>query len=783
MPHTKGKALFAGLKQKAQVMDKQEIKALALRYAVCSVVSFVFTRLTLFGVMQGFGFSFAVALPLPYAIVGWIGCLLGEIYEGLDAGTVFYILFLGLWVAVKKYITMTHIPKRYMGVFWQTAVIGAVLLCKTIAAYFLLDLTLLEFLLHFSGAVLQLVLFIASSVFDTAFLVGRKLCDYSRSQMLAAVMLGVTVIAALGRYRFLGITAAGIIAVMAVTAASYRFGCIGGAVSGIIAGMGLLLADMSQIEFVSIMTFGGFLAGLVAGRSKLTAAVSMMTVHYLLVLLYGKPLQMMPLTISTMFGVIAFLGLPATVLDAIQLPRVFDTHAPPMPSADMLAALEKRQQLKLRFAADTVCMLGVSVAELADILKKQVRPDMEQLYAAVEQKLCRRCKRRFQCYGSEYDRIRDSFNDLGGLLVQHVQIQTDSFPQFLKENCVRPNDLILAFTSAYGQMNMLSQKQRQLDRSRALVLEQYAAMDALLKELGETEHLIPDAKTEQVLMELLSKEGYAPAEIDCSKDPNGKRVVDLYYRDKTPPSGELAELMEKHLHMVTDAPVICDGKQLIRMTFYEPPVYGVELAITQKASPGSKVSGDTVVSFYDGRGSFYLLLSDGMGRGKRAALDSMTVCTILSKLLGAGFGWQASLKLLNTSLVIKSAEESLATVDIVKVNLHTGETQFIKAGAASSYWASEKNVSRIRSFTLPLGIVEGIGFDSKRVMASAGDTLLLVSDGVQMQETELAKQIISHQQKPLQALTDCICAEEVSKEQDDRTAAAVRLVLYRSEKS
>ncbi len=779
MANIKGKALLAGLKQKnIPQIDKKAWKALSIRYAIYTVVSFLYTRLTLFGEMNGFGFAFAAALPLPYAIGGWIGCLLGEMLDGFGMQTVFYLAVLAIWVAVKQYLRQTAFPKHYMGVFWQAALLGGVQLVKLALSYFLLDTTLFSFLLQLLGAMLQLILFIGSAVFETAFTVGKRLSDYTASQTMAAVMLGVVLIASLGKYAFMGVTAAGIAAVLVVTMATYRFGCVGGAVSGIVTGMGLLLYDTSQLEFVGIMTFGGFLAGLVAKRSKLTAAVGMMTVHYLLVLLYGKPLQMMALSLSTMLGVIVFLMLPLSVLEGITLPLIFYANAPPGDHT-ALTAIQRQQSLRLEFAADTVCMLGVSVAELADVLKKQVRPDMEQLYASVEQKLCRRCKRRYSCYGSEYDRIRDSFNDLGSLLVEQLQIKADSFPQFLKENCIRPNDLILAFTSVYGQMNLMSQKQRQLDRSRALVLEQYAAMEALLLQLGQDEKLCPDPLLEQALSEMLSKEGYAPAKLSCAKDRRDKMVIDLYYIGKLPPSGELSELLQKHLHITTAAPVICDGKQTIRITFYEPPAYGVELAISQKAS--GKASGDTVVSFYDGRGSFYLLLSDGMGRGKRAALDSMTVCTILSKLLGAGFGWQSSLKLLNTSLVIKSAEESLATVDIIKVDLHTAQTQFIKAGAAASYWASEKNVSRIRSFTLPLGIVEGIGFDSKRVDAAAGDILLLVSDGVEMEETKIAKSIFAHRDKPLQTLTDSLCADTQQEDtkQDDQTAAAIRIIQYK----
>ncbi len=779
MSNTKGKALLTDFKQKVEtVLDKGQLKAVSLRYAFCTVVSFLFTRLLLLGRMNGFGFAFAAALPLPYGIGGWIGCLLGEMFEGFDAGTVFYIAVLGGWMLLKRYLK----AQRRLGIFWQTALLGAVLLLKIAVAYFALDLPLFDFAMQFLGAVLQLVLFIASSVFSSAFTVGKPLSEYSRAQTLAALLLCVTLIASLGRYRFLGITLAGVAAVMAVTVAAHRFGCVGGAAAGVLAGMGVLLSDLTQIEFVGIMMFGGFLSGLAAKRSKLLAAVSMMVIHYLLVLVYGKPLQMMPLTMATMIGVIAFLAVPLGMLEAVVLPDAYTAELFPKQRSAELEKLQRYQQMRMAFAADTVCMLGVSVSELADVLKKEVRPDMEQVCNAVEQKLCKTCRRRFYCFGEDFDRVKESFYAIGSVLQSGGQIGTDSFPQFLKENCILPNELILTYTAAYARTDLVSQKQRQLDRCRALVLEQYGAMEELLRELGEGEGLQPDVMTEQHLSEWLSKEGYAPKQLSCGKNAEDRMFIDLYYAGDLPSERELSELLQKGLKRSFDKPVICDGKTLTRMTFSEPAAYGVQLAVSQKASAKSKHNGDTVVSFYDGRGHFYLLLSDGMGRGKRAALDSMTVCTILSKLLTAGFGVQASLKLLNTTLVIKSTEESLATVDIIRVDLHSGEAMFFKAGAASSYWANEKSVSRIRSFTLPLGIVEGIRFDSKKVAAKEGDILLLCSDGIAAEDESIAKTLFQCRDKPLKQLTDRLCADSAQEQDpDDKTVAAIRILRYQKE--
>ena len=60
-------------------------------------------------------------------------------------------------------------------------------------------------------------------------------------------------------------------------------------------------------------------------------------------------------------------------------------------------------------------------------------------------------------------------------------------------------------------------------------------------------------------------------------------------------------------------------------------------------------------------------------------------CNFVLKLLKAGFGFDAALKLINSALLVKAGDESLATLDIGCIDLYTGNAEFLKAGAACSF--------------------------------------------------------------------------------------------------
>ena len=77
-------------------------------------------------------------------------------------------------------------------------------------------------------------------------------------------------------------------------------------------------------------------------------------------------------------------------------------------------------------------------------------------------------------------------------------------------------------------------------------------------------------------------------------------------------------------------------------------------------------------------GERYIILSDGMGTGKRAKLDSMFAVNLASRLLKAGVSLSTAHRLINSILRVKGWEESFATLDILKLDLCGGIAEFLR---------------------------------------------------------------------------------------------------------
>lgn len=167
----------------------------------------------------------------------------------------------------------------------------------------------------------------------------------------------------------------------------------------------------------------------------------------------------------------------------------------------------------------------------------------------------------------------------------------------------------------------------------------------------------------------------------------------------------------------------------IMMTVIERPNFKMNFGFAQYSAEG-KLCGDTIKVVNDTRGHMIFIISDGMGKGSRAALDGAMGAGLLSKLLSAGFGFDSSLKVVNSALLVKSSDESLATLDCACVDLFTGKCEFYKAGAPLSYIVKNNTINKCELSSMPVGILREIEFAKRTTILNVGDEVIMMSDGV-----------------------------------------------------
>lgn len=160
-----------------------------------------------------------------------------------------------------------------------------------------------------------------------------------------------------------------------------------------------------------------------------------------------------------------------------------------------------------------------------------------------------------------------------------------------------------------------------------------------------------------------------------------------------------------------------------------PEKYRMEMGASAYARPGT-VSGDSYICRRLPDGNDLILLSDGMGKGEAAALESSLAVKTLANLIEAGFDVEIALRTLNSILLLKSEEEIFATIDIGIFSGESGRLRLYKIGAASTFIKRRNRVHAVKMAALPMGIVDGLKIDFVNLKLQPGDQVVMVSDGV-----------------------------------------------------
>lgn len=166
--------------------------------------------------------------------------------------------------------------------------------------------------------------------------------------------------------------------------------------------------------------------------------------------------------------------------------------------------------------------------------------------------------------------------------------------------------------------------------------------------------------------------------------------------------------------------------------FIEKPSYQVLYGISRRNKAGESCCGDSFSVKMLGEEKMLLCLSDGMGSGKQAGIESKMAVEMLEQLLENGFSLMSAISMINHMLLNWRFRQTPTTLDICLFDLYSGVCQFAKMGASSGYLKRGSNVSTIRGQAIPVGMISWDDLDENLApneTLQSGDLLVMMTDG------------------------------------------------------
>lgn len=399
--------------------------------------------------------------------------------------------------------------------------------------------------------------------------------------------------------------------------------------------------------------------------------------------------------------------------------------------------------------------------------------------------LCANCGRRAECWQAEHAATLEGMQALRPILEQHGQVEPASLPGQLAR-CIHPAALCAAASRAFALYRSRQEARVHSEAMRTALTEQYSAvaeaLGALSEQLGRPGS--PEPYKSGRVAAFFASLGMPPLECTVTLDELGRTraAVSLprtrfNQQELSALAAEVGRICRRKL----EPPQKLSYKNVTTLLFCEKPCLRVVFGTAGAAARGD-VSGDAVQQFCSPAAA-QMILCDGMGTGRPAAVDGSLAAELTARLLKAGFTAELAARLVNVALALKSEDESGATLDLISVDLYTGTARLFKAGAAPGFIVHGGRARTVGEATLPVGILGGVNGQSRMVHLAAGDYAVLVSDGLLVDGCAwVTKQLelsAAANDTPARLAETLVCTAraraEASGRPDDITAAVLRL--------
>lgn len=391
---------------------------------------------------------------------------------------------------------------------------------------------------------------------------------------------------------------------------------------------------------------------------------------------------------------------------------------------------------KLMRMSDSFYELSRTFAEISDKQSNVDMSDVSLMFDTAADRVCKNCKKAGFCWQKDFNATYKTMFKFLEIMERKGGITLQDVPQCFNDKCVRLLPLITEINRLFEVYKINRVWKSRLAENRELTSEQFKGISEIIKNAADeiSEEKTVDIIASDEIRDELDAIGVKTERVDVLRDKNQKYTVELSIIGCEDPKvcrTKVRSVIKNILGVNVVAPGMdCRevGRGKCRMRFCQ--VEGFDTVVGIASRSRSAESGDKHYTSYLNDGKFVVTISDGMGTGHKAAVESDAIVNLLGNFLEAGFDKTIAVKLVNSVMVMKSAHDAFATVDMCVIDLYTGQVEFIKNGAEASYIKHTDHTETVRAASLPIGIVSIVDIEAFARTLENGSVVVMTSDGV-----------------------------------------------------
>jgi len=523
-----------------------------------------------------------------------------------------------------------------------------------------------------------------------------------------------------------------ILACILLMAAAGSGGSALGAAMGVGLGACMDLAAGSGPFFAAVYGFAALAAGAAKDKGRFVSTVCYVVANGLASAWGGNHPCALPGLYECFAASVCFILLPDSWLAILR--DGLGVAAP--------ASVSRRTAGQRAFAAGRLQSVSKAVGELAEAMaglwdrhRKDNPADISHLFDRAADSVCRSCALAGTCWNTDYLTTFDAFNQVIGVLQSQHQLTPQDFPQHFVARCIQLPSFCAALNDEYKGFLRRRANQRRSDAARDLMRQQYEGLQGVLQDVaaaaGDEPEFLP---TLQTRVRAIAK-AYVPHVKTAVYTQAGRMHAELIL----PP--EVQELPDeqafvKSLSLALDKTFLPPKTVLSRsgtvLRFSERERFTASIQCTVRKKHGQQVCGDTHTHLHTEDGRAIVLLSDGMGTGETAGARSGKALELICSFAKAGCSLVESTRAVLPVLAARFEEWGFVTLDLLEINLFTGQAQLLKYGAAPSFLLRDGKLLKIHCDAMPAGLEQELACPARpaALRLREGDRIVMLSDGV-----------------------------------------------------
>lgn len=704
------------LQIKEKIQNRE--KAVWLKMAVYAFAAFAFSQFKAIDNMSPFCVAFAAGAPFDFCYACFLGGALGSFVALGWKEALRYTCSLFL-VSVFRLV----IEKRFSEA--KGEIVNPIVALSSILSCSLVYLALTEFSL---SALLLVLCEGALTLFSTYFFsrsfktpVASLGIGNIAAQDAAGIVLSLCILLMCASGLTLGhISPARIIACFAVLFSANYKGVRTGNTAGVCIGTALCI-DPSYRFLLGFYAIGGLVCGVFSPLGQYAISIFFSLTCAVAAFVSGLNERILWCLVEILIACAVFFIIPAKWLDAAREYLKKSGIAPD-------DSINRYASASLQRAAQTVGEVSDIVTKVSGKLDNVINPEINVIFSKLQQNICFGCSFKSECWNTRYSETASDILTISG--VQNSDAERTS----LEKRCPRARALVSQIEQSYTDFVGSMASKAKVKELRSIVTDQLSGVADFLSEIAEqvSNSRVVDNVKSRTLKTALSDGGIYVDSLNYFTNPNGRVTIEITMLEDAfdLDNKKIKKIFELSTKRRFEHPEVAIMDLRTTVTFEEKAVFKVIFGRSQLPFRENTVCGDCVETLSDMNGNRIALISDGMGTGSRAAVDSILASTLMEKLLSCGFSFSSALKMVNCSLMVKSTDESIATVDGISINVYTGEVDFYKAGAAISFIRRGSLITTVEEQSLPVGILRDVSFAHRKTKLDYGDIVVLASDGV-----------------------------------------------------